>query len=151
MLTRWEPVDLRSEFSRIQNEMHRLFGRSPWTRLSESPSNGANVAAGPSVNVWEDADAVYVESELPGLDAQDVELFVAGRVLTLRGERKSPTVEKGVWHRQERGFGKFQRELELPTDVDVAAVEAEFKHGVLLVRLPKRVDLRPRRIEIRTA
>ncbi|MFO0903895.1 MAG: Hsp20/alpha crystallin family protein [Pirellulales bacterium] len=148
MLARWESVDLRNELARIQNEMQRVFGRSPWTRLAE-PASGP--AAGPAVNLWEDADAVYVESELPGLDAGDVELFVAGRQLTIQGERQAPTVDKGVWHRQERGFGKFRREVELPTDVDAGAVEAEFKLGVLLVRLPKRIDLRPRKIVVKSS
>jgi HSP20 family protein len=103
----------------------------------------------PALNVWADEENIYVESELPGLDASDVELFVTGRQLTLRGERKPPVVDKGVWHRQERPHGRFQRTLELPIDVDTAAVEAQFHNGVLLVKLPKHAEIRPRRVEIK--
>ena len=114
-----------------------------------SGAGGGAAATTPAINVWADEENIYVESELSGVDAGDVELFVTGRQLTFRGERKPPVVEKGVWHRQERPHGKFQRTLELPVDVDTAAVEAHFQNGVLLVKLPKHAEVRPRRVEIK--
>lgn len=175
MNARWESIDFRSELARLQNELQQAFGRTGlrWpvepghsAAAGASPGQGtaakstAAQAAGrpatqnpatttPAINVWADVDKIYVESELPGLDAGDVEVFVTGRQLTLRGERKPPVVEKGVWHRQERPHGKFQRTLELPLDVDAAAVEANFQNGVLLVKLPKHAEIRPRRVEIK--
>lgn len=175
MNARWESIDFRSELARLQNEFQQAFGLSGlrWpvepgnaaAAGTASPGQGtagkstAGQAAGrplassattaPAVNVWADENSIYVESELPGLDAGDVELLVTGRQLTLRGERKPPVVEKGVWHRQERPYGKFQRTLELPVDVDAAAVEASFQNGVLRVKLPKHAEIRPRRVEIK--
>lgn len=116
---------------------------------SASAATSGSAATTPAINVWADEENIYVESELPGVDAGDVELFVTGRQLTFRGERKPPVVEKGVWHRQERPHGRFQRTLELPVDVDTAAVEAQFQNGVLLVKLPKHAEIRPRRVEIK--
>lgn len=145
MNTRWDSFDVRNELSRLQSEMQKLLGRSGVLRGWDL--TGGNAA--PAVNVWEDADGVYVESELPGLDSQDIEIYVTGRQLTLRGDRKPPVVERGVWHRQERGHGKFQRVVELPADVDADAVEARFQNGVLLVKLPKRAESRPRKIDIK--
>jgi len=145
MNTRWDSFDVRNELSRLQSEMQKVLGRSGVLRGWDL--TGGNAV--PAVNVWEDAEGVYVESELPGLDSQDIEIYVTGRQLTLRGERKPPVVERGVWHRQERGHGKFQRVVELPTDVDANAVEAQFRNGVLLVKLPKRSESRPRKIDIK--
>ena len=145
MLTRWDALDVRYEVNRLQQEMQRLLGRSGLTRGWEVAATGA----APAVNLWEDAEGVYVESELPGLDGEDLEIYVTGRQLTLKGERKAPVVEGGVWHRQERGHGKFQRVVALPCDVEADGVEARFRHGVLLVKLPKRAESRPRKIDVR--
>ena len=69
--------------------------------------------------------------------------------LTIKGERKTPSFDQGGWHRRERGYGRFNRTLELPTDVESDKVEAHFKHGVLLIELPKREEAKPRRIEVK--
>ena len=111
----------------------------------------AGLAGGyPAFNVWEDADKVFVEAELPGLDLKDLEIYVtAGNHLTLKGERKPNVPEKGLWHRQERGFGKFSRSLTLPFNVDADKVDARFENGVLLVALPKHESARPRKITVK--
>ena len=111
-------------------------------------ANSTVATTPPAINVWADEENIYVESELPGLDAGDVEVFVTGRQLMVRGERKPPVVDKGVWHRQERAHGKFQRTLELPLEIDTASVQAQFQNGVLLVKLPKHAEIRPRRVEV---
>src|SRR5262249_53985115 len=72
-----------------------------------------------------------------------------GNVLTIHGERKMPEVPKGVWHRQERGFGKFARALELPYPVEMGRVEARFEQGVLFITLPRAEAARPRRIPVK--
>ena len=59
------------------------------------------------------------------------------------------TAEGGVWHRQERNFGCFERTIELPHDVDADKVSAEFKQGVLTIMLPKREEAKPRRISVK--
>ena len=145
MLTRWQPLpDMWTEMSRLQDEMNRLFSR--WG------GNGPRRLAQdvyPLLNLWEDDQHVYVEAELPGLDLDSLEIFVhGGNQLSLKGQRKEPVDRKGVWHRRERGYGPFSRVFELPYDVDADRVQAELKNGVLLLTLPKREELKPRRIEV---
>jgi HSP20 family protein len=107
-------------------------------------------SAYPAVNVWEDADAVHVEAELPGLDLKDLEIYVTGgNQLTVKGDRKRTVPEKGVWHREERGFGNFTRTLTLPFQVNADKVEARLDNGVLLVTLPKHEASKPRKIPVK--
>lgn len=147
MLTRWRQFgDLRSDMNRLHSEMNRLFGRY---------GNGArefSVGGYPPLNLWEDESNLYVEAELPGFNLDDLEMYVTdGNQLRMKGERKRPEVEKGTWHRQERGFGAFSRLMELPRPVDSDHVSAEFKHGVLTITLPKKEEAKPRRIEVKVS
>src|SRR5258708_36088480 len=92
--------------------MNRFFDR--WSHTHSWSALGAF----PAVNVWEEGDQVFVEAELPGLDLKDLEIFVTGgRQLTIKGDRKPVAPEKGVWHRQERSYGRFNRSLTLPIAV----------------------------------
>jgi HSP20 family protein len=134
---------LWNQVQNFQTEMNRLFDRwghtHSWTALG----------AFPAVNVWEEGDKVFVEAELPGLDLKDLEIFVTGgRQLTIKGERKQFTPEKGVWHRQERSYGSFIRSLSLPIAVDAEKVEARFENGVLKVSLAKHESAKPRKIAV---
>jgi HSP20 family protein len=146
--SRWHTANpVWNQLGQLQQEMNRLFSR--WGE------NGARWAAGlvggfPAMNVWEDGEQVFVEAELPGLDLKDLEIYVTGgNQLTLKGERKPCGAEKGVWHRQERTFGKFSRSLTLPFNVDADKVDARFENGVLLVKLPKHESAKPRKIQVK--
>jgi HSP20 family protein len=146
MFFRREPFnDLYREMNRLQDEMGRFFGRA---------GRGVASAFGslvPPVNVWEDADHVYAEVDLPGVDAAKLELSVVeGNQLTIQGER--PVVELGnsVWHRQERPAGTFTRVVTLPTLVDANRVEASYEAGVLRVTLPKAEAAKPRKITVKS-
>jgi HSP20 family protein len=143
--TRWQPFsDLWGEMSRLQEEMNRVFGRS-------GRGNGYRPSAYPALDVWQDENNLYVEAELPGMDLNDLEIYVTGgNQLTIKGERKAPSAERGTWHRQERGYGQFSRLLELPQDVDEDKVEAEFRNGVLTISLPKREEAKPRKIAVKS-
>ena len=145
MLTRWEPfTQMEAEFNRLREEMDRLFrrfgGDGLWSRV---------VPEYPAVNIWEEDNDLFVEAEVPGMELQDLEIYVSqGNQLTIKGQRKRPEVE-GTWHRQERGFGEFSRVITLPVDVDAEHVEATLKHGVLKVRLPKAAQARVRKITVK--
>jgi HSP20 family protein len=128
----------------FQTEMNRLFDR--W---DNGGTQGLAVAY-PAVNVWEEGDHVFVEAELPGMDPKDLEIHVTGgNQLTLKGERKPNVPEKGVVHRQERGFGSFVRVLTLPFPVNADKVDARFENGVLLVKLAKHEAAKPRKIAVK--
>jgi HSP20 family protein len=145
--SRWQVANpVWNQLSQLQQEMNRLFSR--W---GDDGGRWTGLAGGfPAMNVWEDADQVFVEAELPGLDLKDLEIYVTGgNQLTLKGERKPAAPEKGVWHRQERTFGKFARSLTLPFTVDADKVDARFENGVLLVKLPKHESARPRKIAVK--
>ena len=102
--------------------------------------------------LWEDDNNLYVEAELPELELSDLEIFVNGdNQLSIKGERKQPERENGMWHRRERGHGSFSRMGELPQYVDSDKVTAEFKHGVLTITLPKRKEAKARRIEVKAS
>ncbi|MCA8879315.1 MAG: Hsp20/alpha crystallin family protein [Rhodobacteraceae bacterium] len=106
----------------------------------------------PAVNVWQNAEAVAVTAELPGVEADEIDITVKENVLTLSGERKAPEVAEGSrWHRRERGYGKFSRAIRLPFEADAAKVEARFTNGILHVVIGRPDEEKPRRIEIKAA
>jgi HSP20 family protein len=145
--TRWQPFHpMWDQVQQLQTEMNRLLDR--WS----DPSNGGRTFGGsfPAVNVWENADHVYVEAELPGMDPNDLEIHVTGgNQLTIKGERKQQVPDKAVLHRQERGFGNFVRVLTLPFNVDANKVDARFENGVLVIDLAKHEAAKPRKITVK--
>jgi HSP20 family protein len=144
MLTsRWQPFQpVSNVLSQFQNEINRLFDR--W---GDDPNRAA---VAPLINAWEAGDEIFLEAELPGLELNELEIYVSGgNQLTIKGQRKPPTVNKGVWHRQERPFGAFNRTLTLPFAVDADKVEARLENGVLTVKLAKHESARPRKIAVK--
>jgi HSP20 family protein len=140
--TRWTMNPVWRSLNEMQHEVNRVFDR--WGH------HPFGIGEFPAINLWEDEDALHLEAELPGLQLEELELFVTGHnQFTLKGERKAPAVEKATQHRQERGFGKFTRMLTLPYAVDENAIEARFENGVLKVRMPKHEAAKPRKIEIK--
>src|SRR5689334_14655946 len=111
-LSRWQHFNpVWNQLQNLQSEMNQLFDR--W---SEDGGRLLGLAGGfPPVNVWEDQEAVHVEAELPGLNLNDLEIYVTGgNQLTIKGERKQELPDKSVRHRQERAYGTFARVLTLP-------------------------------------
>jgi HSP20 family protein len=124
----------------MQNEMNRLFDR--W--------GGDGSFSFPAVNIREEDEALHVEAELPGMNLENLEIFVTGNSqLTIKGERKPPLPTNATQHRQERPFGKFVRTLALPFPVDDTKVEARLENGVLTIQLPKHEAARPRKIPVK--
>jgi HSP20 family protein len=146
LVTRWQPFgSLWSEMNRFQDEVNRLFD----TFGGEGRGWPAFAVAYPPLNIWEDADRVYVEAELPGMALDDLEIHVTGDQLSIKGERKAPEYPKSAWHRQERGFGKFARVITLPVAVDADKVEAKLTNGVLTLAMPKAEAAKPRKITVK--
>ena len=145
--SRWTPFSnpVWHQLTDLQGEVNRLFDQ--W---GDRGRHLLGLAGYPALNLWEDEDALTLETELPGLEMKDVEIYVTGQnQLTIKGERKSLVVEKGTLQRQERGFGTFVRSLTLPAPVDETKVEAHLDNGVLRLRMPKHEAAKPRKIEIK--
>jgi HSP20 family protein len=92
----------------------------------------------PLIDVSETDKGVEVTVELPGVDEKDIDVSLANDVLTIKGEKKSETEKTAKdYHLIERAYGAFERSTRLPCEVDASKVKAEFKNGVLKVKLPK--------------
>ena len=138
-------MDVRREwehpFASFQREMNRLFDNffggfslSPWTPLER----GAAPTFTPRVDVSETDKEIRVSAELPGMEEKDIDVSLTQDTLTIKGEKKEETEDKGKdYYRVERSFGSFMRSIPLPVEVDTDKVEATFKKGVLDITLPK--------------
>ena len=137
-----------SPFYSLHREMNRLF--DDFLRGLDVASPG--VSTWPSIEVSETEDEIRVVAEVPGLDKGDVEVTLNEGVLTLRGEKKMDhEVKDEQYHRVERLYGAFSRSFSLPQTVDAGKVAAEYKNGVLTVRLPLREEAKPRSIKVDVA
>lgn len=135
-----------TELGRMQRDMNRLLSAFMGRGMSPFRSD-----VFPHVNVSEDADNLYVRTELPGMLPEEIEISVEGDTVTLRGERKLAVAENVNYHRREREAGRFRRIFSLPTKVNADAVTAVFKDGVLKITLPRAEEAKPKQIQIKTA
>lgn len=103
----------------------------------------------PTINVWDDGERFHTEAELPGFKIEDVELFVAGSQVQIRGKRTVEPREGWILHRQERASGEFVRTVTFPAEIDADHVQAAIKDGILSVTLPKAPSAKPRKIEVK--
>jgi HSP20 family protein len=104
----------------------------------------------PEADVVESENEIRVLVELAGMSGEDIDLDLENNVLTISGEKKEEhEKEQDTWHLSERRYGKFSRSFVLPRDVESDRIEAEFRNGILDVRIPKSERARRRRIEVR--
>jgi HSP20 family protein len=147
MATAWNPMEaLRRDIDRaFQNAG---FSNDPFFRTAFLPGRGARRY--PLINLAEDRDSIYIEALAPGVDPESINLAVIHNVLTVSGEkRRHPEdIKPEAFHRSERAAGKFVRTIELPVEVDADHVKAEYKHGILMVTLPKAEAAKPKQISV---
>jgi len=107
----------------------------------------------PAVDIYQGNDhEVVLKAELPDMDREAIDINVENFVLTIKGEKKvSNEVKEEQFHHVERRFGTFSRSFSLPQTVDTAKVAAEYKNGVLTVRIPLREEARPRTVKVNVA
>lgn len=151
-LTRFEPFTTRwnpwKELEHIENRLASYFGRP--TAHGNGDKEAMTAAEwSPIVDVSEDDKEYVIEAELPELKKEDVKVSVQDNVLSISGERKSEKEEKNKrYHRVERQYGRFVRSFALPEDCDGSKVAAEYKDGVLKVRLPKSEKEKPKSVQV---
>ena len=136
-------LGFRREVDRLFDDLFR--GSLPSLGLSRS------LAAWPNVELSETDQEVRITAEVPGMSEKDVELLMEDGVLSIRGEKKSETEDKDRGY-SERYYGRFERRVALPSNVDQQGANATFRDGVLTVTLPKSAEVeRGRRIPINGA
>jgi len=146
-LVKWNPL---RELEDIQAGLNRFFNDA---QLRRPEVNGPFFADwAPAVDIQETDKEYLIKAELPEVKKEDVKVEVVDGVLTIGGERTQEKQEKGKkFHKVERLYGTFVRQFALPTEVDAAKVQAEYKDGMLNVHLPKTAAAKPKTVEVRVA
>ncbi len=122
------------------NEFDRWFDNWPTGNLT-------NFA--PAVDVWEDNDNVYVETPLPGIEADKLNIAIENDVLTIEGESEKKTeVDEKNYYRKEVRYGSFHRAVALPTSVKGDRAKAEYEKGVLKITVPKEEKAKPKKVKV---
>jgi HSP20 family protein len=144
-LMRWNPTrDLLS----IRDDMNRMFNEL-FGRTEGQEGTWLSGAWTPPVDIHETDDALILKAELPGFSKNDVNVELKDNTLTLKGHRQEEKeVKEEQFHRRERAYGSFQRTFMLPASVDAEKVTANYKDGILELRLPKRETAKAKRISI---
>jgi len=145
LLTR---TPFEERFPSLQDQVNRLFGNLLGEHLV-----GRSTAAGgwiPAMDAVETPESFVVNVELPGVDPKQVDISVTGETLEIRGKREieSPK-DDSHWYHLERSSGTFRRSVALPAPVDAGRVEANASNGLLTIRLPKRAEVMPKRIDVK--
>jgi HSP20 family protein len=126
----------------LQRAMESVMG-SDWFGSRTSGSG-----AFPSINVFNDGDDFVVVAELPGVKKEDLDIQVRGDAVRIRGKKTVQYDERASVHRRERAAGEFDRTLTLPDQIEAAKVGAEYRDGVLTLRLPRAESAKPRTVTI---
>lgn len=133
-------ADPSSDLQRLRREMDRIFSDFGQTNVREMPP----------VNAWIGESDAVVTAELPGVNPDAIDISVVGDTLTISGSREVEPLKEGEsYHRQERGFGKFSRSLQLPFHVDAQKVDAKYERGVVVIILPRSEAEKPRKISVK--
>jgi len=142
-------VDPFRELAAMQDRMARLFG-DVYLRDEDTGFRG-NWA--PAVDIFETENHdLVLKAELPGMTREDIEVTVENNTLVLKGQKKfDADVKEEHYRRIERTYGQFHRSFTLPNTVDATKVSADYRHGVLTVKLPFREEAKPRTITVDVA
>jgi HSP20 family protein len=146
-ITRFDPF---RDLAVLQDRMNRMFNDT-WSGRQEDHllNRGTWV---PPVDIYEAEGELVLKAELPDMTRDDIDITVENGMLTIRGERKLDNdIKQENFHRVERAYGSFVRTFSLPPTVDGGRIGAEYKNGVLTVKLPTREEAKPRRIDVQVA
>src|SRR5450432_405583 len=146
MSERWDPI---RDLMVLQDRMNQLFENATDRRTRASADARDNIDHAdwvPAADVYEETEHYIVALDLPGVDRSELEIDIENGQLTIRGNRAP---EARTEHRHERPRGKFVRTFSMPPSIDQERIEAEYKDGVLYVRLGKRREQKAQRVEIK--
>jgi HSP20 family protein len=145
-IVRWDAL---RDMAAREEQLSRMFAGF-YARPQEDLTRGAWV---PVVDIYSNGKHEFVlKAELPDMKEEEIELTVEDNTLTLSGEKKLDTeVTEQQFHRIERHYGSFARTFALPPTIDAGKVSAQYKAGVLTVRLPLREEAKPNKIKVAIA
>jgi len=139
-----------AELNRLREEINRVFDQPGQGFLEKSA--GFFGGWSPSLDVFEEKDNVIVKAELPGMKKEDIEVTLVGDTLSISGERREEQENKDAEnYRSERYFGRFQRSVTLPHQVELNKIQASYKDGILTVTLPKSEEAKRKQIEVKVS
>lgn len=145
-LITWNPF---RETQAMQDRILRAMNIANTRRSDDDRQSLTTSDWAPTVDISEDGNEYLIKAELPEVSKNDVKVTVENGVLTIKGERRFEHEESNKkYHRVERSYGSFTRSFSMPEDAEADKVSAEFKDGLLLVRLPKCEAKKPKAIEI---
>lgn len=138
----WNWTTALEDIDTLRREMDGLLERSQ----RYFTGSGASF---PLVNLYNQENKVLLLAELPGVRKEDLEISYLDGALKLSGERKAPELgDKVVQLREERGYGRFEKVIRIPLEIDGEGIRAELNEGVLQIELPKSEKVKPRQIQI---
>ncbi len=139
--------DLFQDMRELQSEIDRLIDlplNLPRLYYAE------NKFKYPPLNLREDNNNLYLDVSLPGVDKDNIRINIKNQILSISGQKSSPAkVEPKNYHRRERIIGNFIRAVELPMEVEVNKVSADYENGILSITLPKTEGAKPKIIEVK--
>jgi len=144
-IVRWDPF---RDMAEVQERVNRVLGDFYGTRGQDDVMRrGAWI---PPVDIFEDANhEMVIKAELPDMSREDIDIRVENNTLTITGEKKlDEQVKHDQYHRIERAYGTFSRSFSLPATIATEKVQADYKNGVLTIKLPMREEAKPKQIQV---
>ena len=144
-IVRFDPF---REMATLQDRVNRIFADAYRRDNDDLMTRGAWV---PPIDIYDSGNhELVIKAELPDVNREDITLRVENHTLTISGQKKMDSeVKDEQYHRVERAYGNFSRSFTLPQTVDTNAIGAEYKNGVLIVRLPVREEAKPKEIQVK--
>jgi HSP20 family protein len=143
-------LDPFREMAALQDRVNRIFADAYRRDNDDLMTRGAWV---PPVDIYDSGKhELVIKAELPDVNREDITLRVENHTLTISGQKKMDSeVKEEQYHRVERAYGNFTRSFTLPQTVDTNAIGAEYRNGVLIVRLPLREEAKPKQIQVKVS
>ena len=147
MSQQWNPLQ---DLMVLQDRMNRLFEDATQRRAQEAGAEDDFERADwtPASDIYETDTSYLIAIDLPGINRESLEIDIDDNRLVMKGTR---AIEASRQHRIERPRGKFRRTFSVPASVDQGKIGAEYKDGVLQIRLPKRTEQKAKRIDIKVS
>ncbi|KPK78757.1 MAG: molecular chaperone [candidate division Zixibacteria bacterium SM23_73] len=143
-IIRWDPF---RDLMTLREKMNRLFEEAFITRGEEKELFSGTWT--PSIDIYETEHALILSAEVPGIEENDIEIKIEDNTLTLHGERKfNKETKEENYHRIERAYGSFHRSFTLPNYIDQDKIKAEHENGILKITMPKKKELKPRKVNV---